>query len=434
MENTKSSMERVNSVQRRLQIEVAAEAVSKAFDDQYRRIQRDARVQGFRPGKAPMNIIKKLYGGRVGYDVSEDLIKSGLGKALVDHSVNPIATPVVEDAGVPAPGQAFSFKVLVDVLPELTFGDYKGLAVKVEKQELLDADIERESDSIRRAHAKSVPAAEGAKAADGNLVRLTIHSTENGQPFAPLQVESMPAIMGAGGMPVELEKVIVGMKVGDEKTSEIAFGDDHVMKPLAGKKLSVTVKLEDLKGMELPALDDDFAKKIGLDSADEFRKRLRESLDSRLQQNRRQQLENGVLDQLVEKHSFEVPPSLVDRIIDDMVDEVGWDSEQEKTKARQDEELRKRFEPVAKRRARNTLILWHVAQTEKLEISDKEMDEYIDNRVLGPRKNDKDAPKIRRMVAPQVKEKLLLAKAMDTLIDSAKVTEVPAGTLSGSKK
>jgi trigger factor len=235
-------------------------------------------------------------------------------------------------------------------------------------------------------------------------------------------------------MPVELEKVIAGMKVGDEKTADVAFADDHLMKPLAGKKLGVTIKLDDLKGMEVPPLDDDFAKKIGLETADEFRKRLRESLESRTQQARRQQLENGVLDQLVEKHSFEVPPSLVDRIIDDMVDEVGWDSEQEKAKARQDEELRKRFEPVAKRRARNTLILWHVAQTEKLEVSDKEMDEYIDTRVLAGRQNDKDAPKLRRMVAPQVKEKLLLGKAMDTLIDSAKVTEVAPGTLSKEKK
>jgi trigger factor len=433
MQNLKSSMERVNSVQRRIQVEVAAESVSQAFESMFRRVQKDARVQGFRPGKAPMNIIKKLYGGRVSYDVSEDLIRQSLGKALMEHSVNPVASPVVEEAPIPTPGQTFSFKVLVDVLPELTISDYKGLAVKVEKSSVADADVEREIDQIRRSHAKAIAASPEATVAAGDLVRLTIHATEGGQPFAPLEVHSMPAIVAAGGIPAEIEKIIMGMKAGDERKSMVEFAADHSMTPLAGKKLEVTVNLEDLKNMELPAMDDAFAKTLGTESADDLQKKMRESLESRAERNRRQQIEAGCLDQILDKHAFEVPPSLVDRIVDDMIDEVGFDKEAEKAKARQDEELRKRFEPVAKRRARNTLLLWHVAKTEKVEVSEAEMEDYIEKNVLRGRKNDKSADQIRKNAAPQVRENLMLQKAMDVLVNSAKLEEVAAGSLSKNK-
>lgn len=425
----KSSVERINSVQRRLTIELPSEIVSQAFTGAWHKLQRSAQIQGFRPGKAPVNLVKKLYGDRVGYEVSEGLIKEHLAAALREHEVSPIETPLLEEAPVAIDGQPYAFKVLVDVLPELDFDDYRGLIVTVESSDVQDKDVSQEIENIRRSHAKTKNVLDAAAAHDGHLARISMSATLDGQPVEPLQAKSLPVALGHGEWIPELEKLVYGMKPGEDKDATVNFPSNTIVKQLAGKDVNVHIHLEDLKELVMPEIDDEFAKDLGLESASQLRERVQGSLEARLAHQKRQKIEGNILDQILERHKFEVPPSMVERVIDEMIQDIGWPNEQEKKKAMDDSDLRQRFHVPAKRRAQNSLVLWHIAHREKLDVAQDEIDKYIVSAFPQQQAADMDRiVKLRDLVGPRIKERILLSKAMDFLVNQSKVTEIPRVT------
>ena len=167
-----TNIEEINSVQRRVNVQVPSTLVNKAFEDAYRKLQRKAKLNGFRPGKAPLSIIKKLYGGQVNGDVAEDLINKHLFATLREKSINPIASPVVEKVGELDADKEFSFTAVVDVMPEIKVKDYKGLAFTADKYSVNPESVTREIDFLRRRNAKTKSTTEGAAAAAGHLASI----------------------------------------------------------------------------------------------------------------------------------------------------------------------------------------------------------------------------------------------------------------------
>lgn len=419
-----TSVEEINSVQRRIKVALTADLVEKAFEDAYRNVQKKAKLQGFRPGKAPLNVIKKLYGDSVRGEVGEKLINKHLFEILKEKKINPIAAPVVENMDMPTTGKDFNFSAVVDVMPEIKVKDWKGLDLKADKYEVKPESMTREIDFLRRRHAKTKNIEDGVAAGAGHLAFIGHKVYQNGNLIENMDVEEFPVALGFKEIFADLENAIMGMKKGQTKKATITLPADYNDASLAGKPVDFEITLKNLQELAMPELNDDFAKDVGFDTIDALRTEINKQLEKRGKQLRRQKLEASIMDELRQRNAFEVPPSMVDQVIDSMIMELNIGDEKEKKKLLRNEDVRKSFRDTAKTKAQNTLILWRVAQDEKLEVTDELVRKHIMENVPGTDKwEEKKLTDFVSQVKPRLQENLVFEMALDHIIASAKLTE-----------
>lgn len=425
----KVSVESINSVQSRISLEIPATQVNEAFLDAYRRIQKKATIQGFRPGKAPLNMIRKLYGAGVSNEVGEKLIQGHLFSAITENNIQPIASPVVEASDIPEQDKAFKFSAVVDTLPKLEFDDYKGLAIESIQYEVPADAVERELKTLQRRSAETKDLDDDTVHAAENHVAIVAHKAYlEGAEIDNMNVDGMSVALGRGELFEGLEKEIFGMKKGETKKAVVALPENYTDADLAGKGVDFEITLKDLKQMVVPELTDEFAKDMNFDDLAALKADIEKHLHNQAEQMGRQHTEGAILEAILAKHAFDVPPAMVDQVIDSMISEMRFPNEEEKKQALSNKAWRDQLLPEAKRRTQNTLILWHVAQNEKIEATEADIEKRIDTTLagMGLPKDAPQAGKFRAQLAPRIKENLVFEKAMDFLIDNAQVEKSTA--------
>lgn len=423
----KALVEEVNTVQRRIKVELSASDVKNAFNSVYRNLQKKARINGFRPGKAPLNVIKKLYSGSVAYDVADQLVRNHLFSAIENESIRPIAAPVLETADLPKEDADYTFSALVDILPSLSVDGYKNMELTAPALEQGSSDLERELEMIQRRHAKTHEAAEGTAAAAGHVVTISQKASVNGEAFPEFTFEKVPVELGKKYLLPELEEALLGMKVGEEKTLEIVVPEHVHDKSKIGQKAEATLRLDGIMEVSLPEVNDELAKDMGLDSLDALKTNIQERLKQQAESFRRNQLETAIFEALSTKNSFDVPPSMVDQVIDSMFDEMEFNSDRDRKAAKANPEERKNLRETAKQRAKNTLILSEIIKSEKISVDDSDFDAYVRELVagsgMGQQPDAKLLESVKASLGPHARESLLFKKALDFIINHANITE-----------
>ena len=451
----KASIEAINSVQRRVKVEVPPDLVNKAFQKAFADIQRKAHIQGFRPGKAPIQMIRKLYSKSVAGDVSYALVNEHIFTVLKENQVVPVAEPVIENLPTPALDQSFEFSALVDVMPEVKIKTHKGLAVTVEKYEVNPTDLERELSMLQRRHAKTKAVDAGTPASPDMVVTLSHSAKVDGEAFAGLTAEKISVELGRNELLPELETGITGMTVGSRKTISVTLPETYQDKELAGKPVDLDVEIHELQALILPAVDDEFAKDLGFGSRDELTNRIKSTLEKNATDMRRQRMEKALLDVLIKENPFEVPPSFVDAITDNMIQNFRFNNDTEMRKAMADEKMREQLRPGARRQAQEMLLLAQIAKDEKVDITEQEVEKHMDQMMGGagehsheadhfeehdhtncghdhshdhqhkaPAKGDAKTQQMRNSMRRRVQEHLTLTGAMDKLIQNAVITDI----------
>jgi trigger factor len=428
----KALVEEVNTVQRRIKVELSAVDVKSAFDSVYRKLQQKARINGFRPGKAPMNVIRKMYGSSIAYDVADQLVRNHLFSAIEQQSLRPIAAPVLETMDLPKEDKDYTFSALVDILPALKVEGYKDLSLEAPKVEVGDADVERELEMIQRRHAKTKDTDEGTPAGANHIVTISQKAQVDGEEFPEFTFQSVPVELGKKYLLPELEEALTGMKAGESKELSIQVPEHVNDKSKVGKTAQCTVTLEKVVEILLPEINDELAKDMGVDSLDALKTNIRDRLERQAESARRSQLETAIFDQLSATNNFDVPPSMVDQVIDSMFDEMEFQNDAQRKAAKANEDERKRLRETAKQRAKNTLILSEIIKTENITVNDDDFDSYVKELVggsAGGKELDaKLIESIKASMGPHARESLLFKKALDFVIDSAKVTDTAPST------
>ena len=427
----KALVEEVNSVQRRIKVELSQEDVKSEFSNVYNRLRKKAKIKGFRPGKAPISIIKKFYGNSVAMDVADQLVKTHLFSAIKDESIQPIAAPVLETSELPTEGEAFSFSAVVDVLPKISIEGYKGLKIDAQPEDgdSEESTLERELEILQKRQAKTQDLTDpAAVAAEGMVATVSQKAQLDGEDFPPFSFAYAHVELGSGQLVQEIESHILGMKVGEEKSFTVAIPESFQDESFVGKEVSCVATLSELKEMILPEVNDDLAKDLGLEDLESLKANISERLHKQKEQNQRNAIEANILDQLSAKNEFEVPPSMVDQVIDSMFDEFQFPDDTSRQQAKKDPAKRAELKETAIQRTKNTLILSEVIKTEKIEVSDADLDEYVKEMLSSYGKTDEVDEKmmqsIKASMGNQARESLLFKKAIDFIIDH--------GELSGS--
>ncbi|MFN8542989.1 MAG: trigger factor [Candidatus Binatia bacterium] len=376
MELTNLRLEDVSPVRKRLQIEVAAGAVQAEIDRAFQRVGQSAQLRGFRPGKAPRSVLERMFGDQIRREVLGHLVEESLHQAIEQHRLAVVGTPDI-DAETLNPGDPLRFSATVDVRPEVVVGDLSGLAAERPAVAVDDAEVDRVLEGLRESVAQLAPIEDRAVVEAGDVVSVDLTSRLDGG--EPAHREGVLLEAGSGSFPLALERQIVGQHRGARLSLEVPYPADYPSPNLAGKTAKFEVEVKDLRTKVLPSLDDDFARDHGrAESLAQFRDRVRSDLEQRSADRAEAHVREAVIDQLLARHAFDVPPSLVERRGDAMLSSLDVRLPEGPAGQEALERLRAEVRPRAERAVRADLLLDAIAAQEGIVVDEAAIDAEID--------------------------------------------------------
>lgn len=427
----KKSVEAVSGVEKRIRVEVPPDEVAKRIEEGYAEVRKMVPLRGFRKGKAPMSMVKRLFKDHVEGEVAEHLVKESIAEAVKENNLRVLSMPRIDGAKI-AEGQEFAFTATFEVVPEVTPADYKGLPAVKEKVEIKEEQVDAALENLRESFA-SYHGVEGRGAADGDLVEATFSSTAGGEAIETGQPSSL--ILG-GGVPFgkEFESALSGAAPGDRRTVEVEYPEDSPNRKYAGKKVSFDVVVNGVREKRLPELNEDFVKNFSdIKSMEELRSKLAERLRAEGEERSRNRAEEEIKKGLTERNAFEVPRSLVDRqvlsMIEDTANRLASQGVDLKKVNMDFEKMKERFAPNAERTVRISLLLEAIAKQEAIDVQFSEIESEMKDMAAAARMSYE---KVRELYGDEdrmdaLRNRLLEKKVMAFLLENAKVTEeVPA--------
>jgi trigger factor len=342
-------------------------------------------LKGFRPGKAPVSFLKKTYGKSIMSEIVEETVNETSQKALKDRELKPAMTPQVDLVNplenVVEGTADLEFTVKVDLMPDFAVVDLGGLKAErlvadVDEEEI-DEAVKRLATSQRSYHDKP----EGAKADEGDIVTIDFEGKIDGEPFEGGKAENFDLGIGSGAFVPGFEEQLKGAKVGDERTLNVTFPEGYAAKNLAGKATTFDVKVKAVKAPQDVAVDDELAKKLGLDSLAVLRDRVRDQLKTDHGRASRLHLKRRLLDALDETHRFDVPPTMVDvefgGIWRQVEQELARENKTPADEGKTEDEMKAEYRAIAERRVRLGLVLARIGEQNGITVSTDEMNRAI---------------------------------------------------------
>ncbi len=391
----KVAVEELEACKRRLAVEAPADVVQKEWERAYGRVQKQARLPGFRKGHVPRSLVKLHFADDVRREVAEHLIPDVYRQALTEARLDPVNEPDLQEVKLEE-NAPLSFVAVVEVKPAIALADYKGVEVQHAPAAVSDDEAAAALEQMREQQAEFRAVDRAAASGDLAVVDYTLRPDEHDATTA----NGYHFVIGSGAVMPEIDAAAVGMKAGDQKDVALRFPDDHRLESLRGKGGTATLKVSEVKEKILPALDDEFAKSLGeFATLDALRAEVRKQLETRREAEQRRELEDKIVGAVLQHHEFTVPDALVMRQIAHQVeharerlrrqgvdpDGVKWDV------PRLVGELR----PGAEQGVRRALLLEAIADEEGLVPADDEVEAEVEKIA---RASQRPAPAVRRMM------------------------------------
>ena len=407
------------------QVEIPAERVKTEVDKAYVALQRTARIRGFRPGKAPRDVLAHLFGERVSVDVTRKLVDDTLPQALSEKNVQPLSQPNIESQKL-STGEKFSYKARFEVRPEIGAVKYDGFEVKRPNVSVTDEMVAQELEGLRKAHATLAAPAEARPSRAGDLLEISFTLDVGGKRIPDAGGDGVQVELGAGQFLPELDRGLAGTRVGEEKEIALTFAENHARPDFRGKAAVFRVKVKDVKERTLPEVDDDFAKDIGTFQtlAD-----LKEDLKSKLEKAQKQKAEDEIAEQLVAQlvraNPIPCPPSLVEQQCQMMEQELVQQARRAGQAVPSHDELHARIHADSEVKVRAGLLMAEIAKETQLKVTDEDIEkgltelaEQMGKQVAKLRVEYRDQKKREMLVGMIIEDKIL-----DIIESKAKITE-----------
>lgn len=438
----KTSLEDISSVRKKLLVEVEAQVVDKKFDEAYKALGKKARIPGFRPGKVPKTILKNYFAKQVVEDVANYLINDTLPKAIEESNLYPLGLPSLEKESIPKQGQNFKYVALMEVEPKFELKDYLGIELKRETYTVSEEDIQNRLRQIQTANAKLV-SFDGDKAVEtDDYVVLDYEAFEGGRPMEGIRAENFLLKVGSNSLHPKVEEALIGLGKGEEREIEVVFDSEYYHPRLTGKTVNFKVRIADIKMMELPELDDDFASKLdaGFNTFEDLRSKVIETLIAEQEKNTNKELKQKLLESISDGIDFELPETLVQAEIEYAMENLRQNlsrsgSTFEKT-GLSEEKLRSDFRPASEKRVKEMLILAGIAREREVTVDEDDLDSSfkdIASRIGQPTETIRKYYEGRNLMGT-LKQHLLEEKTLNYLVEHANVKEVDRQSLNGEKE
>ncbi len=422
------------SCRRELDLEIPAEEVTKATERVAKELARVARVPGFRPGKAPISLIKRRFADDIKGEVLQSLVPERVEKAVVEQKLSPVSQPQVDKLDFNE-GQPLKFRAVFEVLPEFELGTYKGLEIEMPPMDVTEEDVNKALEETRERAAAFAPV-EGRAVENGDFAQLKLVGTpaDGGE---PINADSVLCHVGAEETMEPFNTSLRGANIGDHKEFDVEYPADYPDEKLAGKKFHYAADVTGIKTKKLPELNDEFAKDVS-DAAtlEELKTKIRESLVHQRDHRQRDLQRERVIAELVKVHDFPVPESLVESQMDVRLERMVRSLAQQGVDPRAVNldwsALRGRQQDRAKDDVKAELIIDRIASTEKIDVTDEEVEHELEHVASH---SGESVEAIRARLTKQgaldrMKAKLRSDKTLDWLAQNANVRTAAAAASS----
>ena len=420
----KVDIEELGACKRRLQVEETPEIVQEAWERAFSRVQRQARLPGFRKGKVPRSMIKLHFSDDVRQEVAKQLIPEVYRQALAETQLQPIEEPDLQEVTLEE-SAPLKFSAVVEIKPVIELGRYTGLAVQHTPKPFAETEVDDALAQLQDQHAEYRVVERPADLRD--LVIMDYTLTPEGMP--PRTQTGASVVIGSGSVLPEIDEALIGLAPGGIRQTRVRFPDNHPDEALRGKAADAEVRVSEVKEKVLPALDDDFARGLGeYETLEALRADVRGGLTRRREQENRRALEMATLEAALAAHSFEVPEGLVLRQVGHQIEHV---KEQMRRQGVDPDRLPWDYQkilddtrPAAEQAVKRALLIEAIAQKEGLAPTDADVDAEVERIAHA---GQRPAAAVRAMLEQnggleRLRNSLGEKRTLDFLIDRATIT------------
>ena len=411
-------------------ITILAKDISERIESEVRKIAPQVRMPGFRPGKVPANLVKKMHGPALHQDALNSSIREAMDKVVADHALRPAAQPQVELGEGYEEGKDAELSVSLEVLPQIEVPSLEGLKLEKLVVPVGEEQVDEALEKLASQQKSFKDAAKTKKAADGDQVICDFVGKVDGVAFEGGAAENQAIELGSGRLIPGFEEQLVGLKTGEEKQITVTFPEDYPAENLKGKEATFDITVHAVKVPAESVVDDEFAKNLGLESLEQLKDLLRGQLEQETAGLTRTQMKRALLDQLAAGHDFEVPPAMVEaefsQIWQQLTHEAGHEEDSEAA-LKELESEKDDYRAIAVRRVRLGLLLSEIGQANDVQVTQQEMQMLMQQAAQQYRPEDRDRffeyVRNEPMAAAQLRAPLYEDKVVDFLIEKAEVTE-----------
>ena len=414
----------------KLTIEVPAEQFSAAIKTAFDRNKNRFNIPGFRRGKAPLQMVEKMYGVEVLYeDAANIVLDASYPDAAEESGLEIVSRPDVDIVQIEK-GKPFIYTATVAVKPEVTLGEYKGVEVEKADAEVTDADVDAELKRVQDQNSRLVTV-EDRPVADGDQTVIDFEGFVDGEAFEGGKGEDYPLTIGSHSFIDNFEEQLIGKNTGDECEVNVTFPENYQVKELAGKPALFKVKIKEIKVKELPELDDEFAGEVSeFETLEDYRKDVRAKLSETKGRQAATENENRVVAKVVGNASMEIPEPMIETEARSMINDYAYRMQSQglafdqylKYSGMTAEQFMEQLKPQAEQRIRTRLVMEAVVKAENIEPDDEAVEREI-NAMAANYKMEADQVKTQlgENGLKQLKEDLAVQEAIDFVVAEAKL-------------
>ena len=427
----KAELTDLSACKKSLDIEIPQEVIDKEITQIAHEFARQARVPGFRPGKAPITVVKTRYREEILSEMMKHLMPKYVGNAIEERSLEIVQSPRFESVDY-APGQPLRFKAVFEVYPAIDITNYEGIPARAVSAKVEDSEVEASLKKLQEDMAELIPVEEERPIKEGDFAEISFNGIIEGSDEPPVLGQKAVAEIGGRTTLREFSENLVGAKAGEDKTFAVQYRPDYPETKLAGKTVQYKVAVEAIKRKEVPELDDEFAQRLGdYKTIDDVKANILKNLEKRKHENAQEELREKLLEWLENNNDFELPESLVERQLQIRGQRLIRDlSRQGIHPERLDldwSKIREDQHKQAIRDVKGSLILEHISDKENIIVTDEEVDAEIEKIAA---ETDRPTEKVREVLSrdsglERLRGQIRNKKTLDLLQEKARIE--PAG-------
>lgn len=363
-------------LKREYSITIPANDIATQVESRLNEISRTTRFPGFRPGKAPVAMVKQRYGDSVRAEVLEKAINNSTRDLLSERKLRPAMQPKVE-LGEFSEGQDLTYTLSMEVLPEVKPIDMKNITIERITVDVADTEVDKAIEELSTMRKSTKKVDESRPSKMGDTLKIDFDGTVDGTPRPGMKSENFMLELGSKSFIDTFEEQLVGLKAGDEKVVTVTFPENYHAKELASQVAEFKVKIHELHEPAPAELNDEFAKGFGIESFDKLKEQIKSNIADTYKAAARTKSKRQLLDELAKAHTFEVPEGMVDFEFNSIWQQRGQQGPDPSEKGTTEEEIRAEYRDIAARRVRLGLLLAEIGQSQKIDITQEDLRQAV---------------------------------------------------------
>jgi trigger factor len=368
-----SQLETLSPVLVQVKVEVPWQKVNEDLETAYKAMQRKARIRGFRPGRVPRDVVKNVLGKSIRSEVTQELVRQGIGYAVEEHKLDPVAYQDLSPAAI-NDGEPLRFTARLEVRPKIEQVDSSGIEVERVALKIADEAIAAEIDRLREQGAELITPEPARASQTGDTITFDVRVDIDGESKANMDASERRAELGKGNLLPELDAGLTGLSIGEERDITVSFPADYGYEELRGKTAVFHASLKNIQTKVLPEADDEFAKDLGESTLESLRASVRDRLEKTARERSDSEVRDAVVEKLVDKNPVPVPPSLIEQETRSMLEQYVRIQYMLRQEPKLNEEVQENFKRQAERKVRAGLLFGAIARAENISVTPEDVE------------------------------------------------------------